>query len=115
MFTGIHPKQLALALVFSRWRRPCAFEDGYTIVLPSPMDMPFLLRYALEGLAHLNTENCRQILVVPDGCVDDRGDALQRVIDVFRRPPRRAGPAARIRLLPVQADEDRRGRRRRTG
>ena len=58
-------------MLFSRWWRRCAFEDGYTIVLPSPMDMPFLLRYALEGLAHLNTENCRQILVVPDGCVDD--------------------------------------------
>jgi hypothetical protein len=83
---GIRPKQLALALLFSRWGRRCAFEDGYTIVLPSPMDMPFLLRYALEGLAHLNLENCRQILVVPDGCVDDRGDALERVIDAFNDP-----------------------------
>jgi hypothetical protein len=73
-------------MIFSRWRRRCAFEDGYTIVLPSPMDMPFLLRYALEGLAHLNTENCRQILVVPDGCVDDRGDALERVIETFDDP-----------------------------
>jgi hypothetical protein len=83
---GIRPKQLALALLFSRWRRPCAFEDGYTIVLPSPMDMPFLLRYALEGLAHLNTENCHQILVVPDGFVADRGDALERVISTFDDP-----------------------------
>jgi hypothetical protein len=83
---GINPKQLAVAMFFSQWWRQCAFEDGYTIVLPSPMDMPFLLRYALEGLAHLNTENCRQILVVPDGCVDDRGDALQRVIDAFDDP-----------------------------
>jgi hypothetical protein len=82
----MNPKQLAVALLFSRWWRPCAFEDGYTIVLPSPMDMPFLLRYALEALAHLNTESCRQILVIPDGCVADRGDALQRVVDAFDDP-----------------------------
>jgi hypothetical protein len=73
-------------MFFSRWWRRCAFADGYTIVLPSPMDMPFLLRYALEGLAHLNTENCRQILVVPDGFVGDRGDALERVIETFNDP-----------------------------
>jgi hypothetical protein len=82
----LHPKRLALALLFSRWGRRCAFEDGYTLVLPSPMDMPFLLRYALEGLAHLNTENCRQILVVPDGFAADRGDALDRVIREFDDP-----------------------------
>jgi hypothetical protein len=74
-------KQLAVTILFARWRRPCTFEDGYSIVLPSPMDMPFLLRYALEGLARLNMDNCRQILVVPDGSVDDRGEGLQRVID----------------------------------
>jgi hypothetical protein len=83
---GINLKQRGVDLLFSRWRRPCAYEEGYTLVLPSPMDMPFLLRYALEGLAHLNTENCRQILVVPDGCVDDRGDALREVIDAFDDP-----------------------------
>ena len=44
------------------------------------MDMPFLLRYALEGLARLDTANCRQILVIPDGSTQDRGAALERVV-----------------------------------
>jgi hypothetical protein len=83
---SINPKQIAVSLLFSRWSRRSELEDGYTIVLPSPMDMPFLLRYAFEGLACLNTENCRQILVVPDGSTEDRGDALQRVIDAFDDP-----------------------------
>jgi hypothetical protein len=83
---SINPKHLLVSLLFSRWSRPCKYEDGYTIVLPSPMDMPFLLRYGLEGLGRVNTEGCRQILVVPDGCVHDRGDALQEVIDAFDDP-----------------------------
>jgi hypothetical protein len=45
-----------------------------------PMDMPFLLRFALEGLRHLNTANCSQIVVVPDGWGDDGGKAFRDVI-----------------------------------
>ena len=66
-------KALLLKPLFGRWRRGCPFEDGYTILLPSPMDMPFLLRFALEGLLRMDTSNCRQILVVPDGWGDDGG------------------------------------------
>jgi hypothetical protein len=83
---NINPKQLVIATLFSRWRRSCPYEDGYTIVLPSPMDLPFLLRYALEGLSRVNTENCRQILVVPDGWGDDGGAALRRVVATFDDP-----------------------------
>ena len=49
-------KGLVLKALFSRWPRPRPLEDGYTILLPSPMDMPFLLRYALEGLVGMDTE-----------------------------------------------------------
>lgn len=79
-------KRTAFAALFARWRRPCPFEDGYTILLPSPMDMPFLLRYALEGLARIDTTHCRQILVVPDGWGDDRGEALGRIVAESRDP-----------------------------
>ncbi|CAN5904458.1 hypothetical protein BH23PLA1_BH23PLA1_00110 [soil metagenome] len=75
-----NPKQLALRALFGRWRRPCPFVEGYTVLLPSPMDMPFLLRYALEGLARIDTTHCKQILVVPDGWGDDRGAALRQVV-----------------------------------
>jgi hypothetical protein len=77
------PKGLLLRLLFGRWRRRSAFEEGYTILLPSPMDMPFLLRYALEGLRRMDTTHCKQILVVPDGLGDDRGEALRKVVDAF--------------------------------
>src|SRR4051794_29422251 len=39
------------------------------------MDMPFLLRYALEGLARLNTEiqrDHRYLSLLPDGAREDR-------------------------------------------
>ena len=74
-------KWLALVPFFGRWRRPYPTVDGYTILLPSPMDMPFLLQFALEELRHLNTSHCRQIIVIPDGCGTDRGAALREVVD----------------------------------
>ncbi len=44
---------------------PCPFEEGYTILLPSPMDMPFLLRFALEGLDRIDTTNCARFSSFP--------------------------------------------------
>ena len=79
-------KAIILKSLFGRWRRSCPFEPGYTILLPLPMDMPFLLRFALEGLLRMDTSNCKQILVVPDGWGDDKGRALQEVIDAFPDP-----------------------------
>jgi len=64
-----------------RWRAPCPSVDGYTILLPSPMDMPFLLRFALEGLRHQDTSHCRQIIVIPDGYGTGGANALQQVVD----------------------------------
>jgi hypothetical protein len=45
------------------------------------MDMPFLLRFALEGLRHLDTTHCRQIIVIPDGFGADGVAALRQVVD----------------------------------
>jgi hypothetical protein len=78
---AIDLKQLTLKILFSRWKRRSSVEDGYTILLPSPMDMPFLLRYALEGLAQIDTSHCKQILVIPDGWGDDQGRGLRRVVE----------------------------------
>jgi hypothetical protein len=79
-------KRLPLYALFGRWRTQSEFEPGYTIALPMPMDMPFLLRLALEGLSSLNTPNCKQILVVPDGWGNDNGHALAKVIADFPDP-----------------------------
>ncbi len=79
-------RTLLLATAFGRWRKMGRPESGYTILLPSPMDMPFLLRYALEGLQHLDTTHCRQILIVPDGWGDDRGAALKSVMGEYKDP-----------------------------
>jgi hypothetical protein len=81
------PKRLALQILFSRrWPRSRALEEGYAILLPTPMDMPFLSRFALEGLRHINTENCKQILIVPDAWGTDGGEALRRVAAQFDDP-----------------------------
>jgi hypothetical protein len=74
------PKRILQTALFGRWRRPQPLVAGYTILLPMPMDMPFLLRFALEGLRHLNSENCSQILVIPDGWGDDGGKAFREVV-----------------------------------
>jgi hypothetical protein len=50
------------------------------------MDMPFLLRYSLEGLRRINTEHCRQILVIPDGWGEDGGKALREVVEAGDDP-----------------------------
>jgi hypothetical protein len=80
------PKHLILRALFARWYSACPFDDGYTVLLPSPMDMPFLLRFGLEGLSGVDTTNCRQILVLPDGWGDDDGAALRRVVEEFNDP-----------------------------
>jgi hypothetical protein len=79
----IDPKWFVLNAIFGRWHGRGPREDGYTILLPSPMDMPFLLRFALEGLRQLDTSHCRQIIVIPDGCGDDGGKALAQVVESF--------------------------------
>jgi hypothetical protein len=76
---GIDPKSLILKALFGRWGRTAPIEGGYSILLPTPSDMPFLLRFALEGLKHLDLENCRQVIVLGDGCTDDAG--LRRVVE----------------------------------
>ena len=80
------PKAFVLGTCFRKWGRPCPFEEGYTLLLPSPMDMPFLLRFSLESLLGIDTANCKQILVVPDGWGDDRGTALRKVVESFEDP-----------------------------
>jgi hypothetical protein len=79
--TPIGWKWRVVALFFGRWRRHSRPVEGYTILLPSPVDMPFLLRFALDGLRHLDTSHCRQIIVIPDGLGADRAAALRQVVD----------------------------------
>jgi hypothetical protein len=73
-------KRLLLSLIHPSWgaRKPVA--DGYTFVIPAPMDMPFLTYLALEGLRALDLTHCREVLVVPDGCATDGGRALAEAI-----------------------------------
>ena len=68
------------------WRRIGELDEGYTVLLPSPMDIPFMLRLGLEGLDRIDTSGCRQILVVPDGHADDGGAGLEAVVADFSDP-----------------------------
>ena len=79
-------KRMLQTALFGRWRGALPLEDGYTIVLQMPMDMPFLLRFALEGLRPMNTENCKQILVVLDGWGHDGGKAMREVVSQYDDP-----------------------------
>lgn len=65
-------------LIYGRWPELPRFEDGYTMLLPIPSDMPFLLRFALEGLRHLRMPNCKKIVVISDGAARDH--ALRQLV-----------------------------------
>jgi hypothetical protein len=73
-------KSLVLNTLVGRWRRARPTAPGYAIVMPMPMDMPFLLRFALEGLRAMDTTHCTQIVVIPDGFGSDGGRALERAV-----------------------------------
>ena len=81
------PSDLILNAVFGRWPRARPTAAGYTVLLPMPADMPFLLRFALEGLAAVDLANCGQIVVVPDGW-DDSGAAALRAAVAASGDPR---------------------------
>lgn len=42
-------------------------EPGFSVILPTPQDMPFLLRLSLDNLCGLDLGPCRALLVVGDG------------------------------------------------
>jgi hypothetical protein len=82
----IQPKTLLFETLFGRWRRARPLGAGYSILLAMPSDMPFLLRFALEGLRAMDTTHCNQIVVIPDGFSDVAGRAFQEVIAAFDDP-----------------------------
>ncbi len=82
----INPKNLVLDSLFGRWRTAETLADGYSILLPMPMDMPFLLWFALESLRDMDTTHCNQFVVVPDGWGSDSGRAIERVVRSFDDP-----------------------------
>jgi hypothetical protein len=87
-------KRFALSMVYPGWRdRPSAAE-GYTFIMPAPMDLPFLCYLALAGLRDVDLRNCREILVVPDGWGARDTRALADAIAS-------AGLKNDVRLLPV--------------
>jgi hypothetical protein len=79
-------KGLLLWLLYGRWGRPSPIGEGYTILLPFPGDMPFLLRFALEGLRHLDLAHCRQVLVVGDGTGADRASTVRELVEAQDDP-----------------------------
>lgn len=79
-------KGLALRAMTGGWGARPKLASGYSILLASPMDMPFLLRFALEAIRWIDTTRCGQILVVPDGCSDDGGAALRDAVADFDDP-----------------------------
>lgn len=84
-------RAMPLRVAFASWPAEATpvdrLEPGYTILLPSPMDMPFLLRFAMEGLRSLDLTHCREIIVVPDAWGTDGGRALMEVADQFSDLP----------------------------
>ena len=77
----LNPKLLLVSALVPGWGRARAPAEGYAVLVPTPMDMPFLLRYALEGLATIRTPSCRRILVVPDGSGAGDGEVLRSIVE----------------------------------
>src|SRR5690349_16778294 len=67
-------------LMYSRWEPRAEYRDGYTLLMPMPEDMPFLLRLAMEGLRQVDTTGCGQIVVIGDG----RGKGVSGLAEVLK-------------------------------
>jgi hypothetical protein len=89
-------KRLVLGLAYPRWRRVAQAAEGYTVIVPAPMDMPFLCYLALAGLRELDLRHCHEILVVPDGVGAPDTSALAQAIAA-------AAPRTPVRLLDASA------------
>lgn len=94
-------RELKRAAIYGTWRGQSASDgDRYSIFLAAPMDMPFLLRLAFEVLSAARTDRCREILVIPDGSRNDRGEALKKEIEFSGdQRTRYVEPGLRWRLL----------------
>ncbi len=68
------------SVVYGSWRRQGPIKDGYSIILACPMDMPFLLELALRTIDSVDTTRCEEILIVPDGAMNDGGQLLKSVL-----------------------------------
>lgn len=100
----IHPMRLVMQIYFNgRWPRSRSLEDGYAILLAVPGEMPFLARLALEGLRYLDTENCKQILVMPDAWGTLGEPAFHRVLTQFDDPRIALAPPRPIDYALVRA------------
>ena len=84
----------ALDMLFPLWGRKTVSQDGYTIVVPTPSDMPFLLKAFFRAVLHTDLTHCQAILVVPDGRCSDMA-SLHGVMDECRTLP------TPVRLLPL--------------
>jgi glycosyltransferase involved in cell wall biosynthesis len=51
---------------YRKWGRTPKRQDGYTVLVPVPGDLPVFLDVALRTLATQDADNRRQILVIPD-------------------------------------------------
>ena len=90
-------KSIVQGMLFGRWRRARPIGPGYTILMPMPMDMPFLLRFALEGVRSIDTTHCKQIVVIPDGFGSDGGESMKQVIREVNDPRVEFTRVSRIR------------------
>ena len=73
-------KGLIQRALYWQWKHSGALADGYSIIMPTPEDMPFLSRLTLEGLKYINTDNCGQFLIVGDGHSVDGGKLLAETV-----------------------------------
>ena len=94
-------KRALLSLFYPAWSGRCHNKEGYTVVIPAPMDMPFLAYYALKALSKLDLSSCREILVVPDGCGTDNGRALSDVLKLINLDKARLLPLTKRNKLVI--------------
>ncbi len=82
MITKSSIKRALISIFYFGWKINNPKVQGYTVILPAPMDMPFLTYYALKGLSGVDLSNCHEILVVPDGCGNDGSRGLADAIEL---------------------------------
>jgi hypothetical protein len=74
-------RNLLYHVLYRRWREaPAPLEEGYTVLLPVPADLPVFLKLAMATIARQDAAHRRETLVLPDASSSGFEGAFHRYL-----------------------------------
>jgi hypothetical protein len=82
-------------MLYERWPKGLERTDGYSILIPTPGDLPVFAHLALAGLAHQDATDRHEIIVIPDQMTPEFGATVERASELFAPGTVRVAPIGR--------------------